>query len=115
MQITSEYLNEFAVRPSEPRKVKLSEWEMQATATISLDDPAGHSLAVNHWDDWHSPQGWKNDGTDKRWTFVTLRKGEEIVGKFGYEFNGLVGLEDLRSWFRAKLGVVERSAETAAA
>jgi len=115
MQITTEYLDEFAVEPASPREIALNDWEMPATSVIGLDDEDGHYLAVNHWDEWPSPQGWRNDGVDKRWTFVALQKDNQPVGGIGYEFAGLIKLDDLRTWFRDKLGIVEPEAETAEA
>ena len=110
MQITHEYLDALAVEVTTPREFALHDWEMPPTATIGLDDPDGHSLAVNHWDEWPSPQGWRNEGPDQRWTLVVLHKDNKSVGGVGYEFAGLVKLDNLRAWFRAKLGVVEAPA-----
>lgn len=113
MKITHEYLDALAVVPVAPREFALNDWEMPPTATIGLDDQDGHSLAINHWDEWPSPQGWQNEGADRRWTLVVLHKDNESVGGVGYEFAGLVKLDDLRTWFRGKLGVVEQPIETA--
>lgn len=107
MQITTEYIDEFAVKPTKPKEIPLNDWEMPATAAINLDDAEGHGLSVNHWDEWPFPQGWRAEGTEKRWTFVTLHKNGATLGGIGYEFAGLIKLDDLREWFRKKLGIPE--------
>ena len=107
MQINSDYLEEFAVaEPGEPNEIPLHGWEMDGNGGITLDDTDGHSISFLHWDDWPSDKPWKiKKGTDKRWTFVLLRdQDSNIVGDHGWEFEGLVGLDTLRDWFRAHLG-----------
>lgn len=109
MRVTSEYLDAFAVPPSEPREIALNDWETFAGAmAINLDDADGHGIVVRHWDEWPAEQQWTiQPGTDKRWTLATLHRGDETVGSVGYEFDGLVTLHALRTWFRDKLGIVD--------
>lgn len=109
MKITTDYLDAFAVEPANPAEIAINGWEMFAGAgSVTLDDPDERTLLVMHWDDWPT---WR-DGiaaapTSGRWTHVTIMKDNEPVGPVGYEFPGLVKLDDLRTWFRAKLDIVD--------
>lgn len=110
MQVTTEYLDDFAVQGiSEYREVPLYGWEMDHNGVMTLDDPDGHSIGFLHWDDWPTEKAWKiKKGTDKRWTLVFLfDKDSKIVGDHGWEFEGLVEPSMLREWFRAHLGFNE--------
>lgn len=111
MQITPEYMERFAVPiADEPRELQLIGWEMEPNASVSLDDPEGRSLAVNHWDEWPTRHQWDiREGTEKRWTFVIVTNEAGIAGDTGYEFPGLIKLEDLRTWYRRKLGLVDET------
>lgn len=117
MQVTTEYLDAFAVEPVEPTEVPINGWEMFAGAgSVTLDDPDGRTLLVMHWDEWPSERQWRiNRGTDKRWTHVTIMKGNEPVGPVAYEFPGLIKLDGLRTWFRAKLDIVDPEPDADAA
>lgn len=110
MQITSDYLADFAVGAiTEPKEVPLSGWEEDGNGAMTLDDKDSHSITYMHWDEWPTDKPWKaRKGTDKRWTFVLLRdKDSNIVGDHGWEFDGLVEPAMLREWFRAHLGFNE--------
>lgn len=116
MQVTTDYLDAFAVGPAGHVEIPLNGWEMFAGAgTINIDDPEDHKLIVVHWDEWPS---WREAiaaaATDKRWTFVTVMKDGATVGAVGYEFPGLVRLDDLRSWYRNRLGLADDKAPEAA-
>lgn len=113
MQITTEYLDAFAIETTEPIEIPLNGWEMFAGAgTINIDDPEEHGLMVLHWDDWPS---WRDaiasPGVEKRWTLVTVTKAGQATGEIGYEFPGLIKLGDLRAWYRDKLGIIEAPAD----
>jgi hypothetical protein len=110
MQVTRDYLEDFAVKGiSTFKEIPLHGWEMDHGGAVTLDDKDGHSITYVHWDDWSADKPWKiKQGTDKRWTFVLLRdKDSNIVGEHGWEFEGLVEPVMLREWFRAHLGFNE--------
>lgn len=107
MQVTVEHLDAFAIEPAEPTEILLNGWEMFAGAgTIAVNDPNGLDLIALHWDDWPSlREAIAAPATENRWTLVTLQKDGKPVGSVGYEFAGLIKLDDLRSWYRAKIGL----------
>jgi hypothetical protein len=110
MQVTTEYLEDFAVQTiSDYKEIPLHGWEMEHNGAVTLDDKDGHSIGFLHWDDWPAEKSWKiKKGTDKRWTLVRLYdKDGAVVGDHAWEFEGLVEPALLREWFRAHLGFNE--------
>jgi hypothetical protein len=113
MQISQKYLERFAIPVSvEPKKITLNGWEEGGTQAIGVDDPDGHSLAISRWDEWDSDEPWDvQPGADRRWTFVVPMKDGVPVASSGYEFEGLIKAEDIRTWYRSKLGIVDQPTE----
>lgn len=109
MQINPHYLETFAVPiDGKPVEVPLNGYEQFANNAVSIDDADGTYLAVNYYDDYPSDQQWLiQPGTDKRKTFVIAKRGADVVGAVGYEFSGLITLEDLRAWYRAKFDIID--------
>lgn len=103
MQVSEKYLERFSVPPGEPDEILLNGYEQPATHVISVDDDQGTCLAVVYRDDYSADEMFDlKDGTDKRETFVQVRRGNDLVGSVGYRFAGLVKLDDLRAWYRRK-------------
>ena len=109
MQITHEYLGRFAVTiANEPDEIALNGYERPASSVIMIDDDENTYLAVTYRDDHPSDAPWDiKDGTDRRDTFVIVRRDPVVVGSVGYRFPGLIKLGDLRAWYRGKLGLVD--------
>ena len=105
----TKYFDRFAVPvTAEPAEISLNQWEMNAQAAIGIDDPDGTSLSVNYSDEYVDDEPWDiKEGTAKRWTFVVVKRGAETVGSVGYEFPGLIKLEDLRAWYRATFEITD--------
>jgi len=107
MQINEQYLERFATRIyGKPAEIALNGYEQGATHVITIDDPDGTNLAVTYRDDYPSDAPWDiKEGTDKRETFVIVKRENETVGSVGYRFAGLIKLDDLRAWYRRKEGI----------
>lgn len=109
MQISEQYLARFATRIyGKPAEITLNGYEQPASHAITIDDADGTSLAVSYRDDYPSDAPWDiKEGTDKRETFVMIKRGADTVGTVGYRFAGLISLDDLRTWYRRKEGITE--------
>ena len=109
VQPYTKYFERFAVPvTSEPTEIALNQWEMSGQAVIGVDDEDGTSLSVNYSDEYADDEPWEiQEGTDKRWTFVIIKSGADTVGNVGFEFPGLISLDDLRTWYRDKMGIVD--------
>lgn len=107
MQVTEQYLTRFATQVrGKPAEIPLNGYEQPATRVINVDDPEGSYLAVSYRDDYPAESPWDiQEGTDKRETFVIVRRGADAVGSVGYRFAGLITMDDLRSWYRRREGL----------
>lgn len=107
MQVTEDYLKRFATQVrGKPAEITLNGYEQPATRVINIDDEVGTYLAISYRDDYPSDTPWDiQEGTDKRETFVIVRRGADAVGSVGYRFAGLITMDDLRSWYRRREGL----------
>lgn len=107
MLVTQDYLTRFATQVrGRPAEITLNGYEQPASHAIGIDDPDGTFLAVSYRDDYETPYD-AVPGADKRETFVVVKRGVDTVGTVGFRFAGLITLDDLRSWYRRKEGLID--------
>jgi hypothetical protein len=113
MQVTQKYLDRYrrkfetpeALTSLAPSEVPLSTFE-EGGRSIVLDVPPDSGLteavSIIHRDDNpDDAESWELDAA-KRQTLV-FAPGERV----GYLFDGLLSLDDVRLWFRHKIGIIE--------
>lgn len=108
MLITDEeYLKEFGLEEvPEAEKVPFHGWEMDHTASITLDGEGGYSIGYVLWDDIEPNRLFKaKKGVAGRWTYVVIHQDGKTIEDHGYEFKGLIPPDLLRDWARAKLKI----------
>lgn len=108
--ITEKYLNKYAVEPSNPTEIALNGYEKFGNGAIGIDDPDGTSLEVLYTDLYDDIVD-AEPGTDKRTTFVRAKQAGETLGSIGWQFPGLIKLNDLRTWYRTTNNITDPQQE----
>lgn len=108
MQVTEKHLEWYALPiVGEPAEIVLNGYEVPGTHAIGIDDENGRYLSVSYRDD--NPQDMRPsdipEGRENRQTFAIVKHDGLNVETVGYRFDGLVTINDIRTWYRTREGL----------